>query len=177
MNAPLVTGTAWRRGLRLAVLLLAGWCVMCFTHEAGHLVGGWAAGGTLREAELRPWRLPHSRFEPDLQPLVTLWAGPLLGALLPLLVWWRIHRPSVRFVAEFCVLANGAYLATAWITGDALLDTPRLLASGAWPSSIAAYCGLTIVWGYAHFRQSCRAVLVDPQGVAKDKRSPTARAS
>lgn len=105
---------------------------------------------------MQTWQLPHSRFDPDPQPLVTLWAGPLVGVLAPLAVWWRIRLLAVRFVAEFCVLANGEYLATAWITGDALLDTPRLLAAGAWPASIAFYCLLTIGWGYPMFRRSCR---------------------
>lgn len=150
------------RWLQLIALLIAGWCVMTFTHEAGHLVGGWLGGGTLQHAELRPWHLPHSLFEPDPHPLLTLWCGPLLGVVVPVIVALLIRRPWAWFLADFCLLANGAYLATAWITGDRYLDTPRLLAAGAWPISVATYCAITIGVGYFRFRRDCRSLLDQP---------------
>jgi hypothetical protein len=142
-----------RRTVRLTLLLLASWTVFALTHECGHLLGGWACGGTLIDAELRPWRLPHSFFSPDPRPLVTLWCGPLVGVVVPLVMAAIIRRPPVWFVAWFCVLANGAYIATGWFTGDRELDTTKLLAAGAPVWSIALYVVATVVPGYRRFRQ------------------------
>lgn len=141
-----------------AALLIASWCVMALTHECGHILGGWAGGGTLQYAELRPWRLPYSIFEPDPRPLVTLWSGPILGVVVPLAAAILVRHPWMWFVAHFCVLANGVYLAAAWFSGDPLLDTPRLLHAGGRPISIIGYCVATIGFGYIRFRADCAAV-------------------
>lgn len=151
-----------RRHLTFALLLAASWCVMTVTHEAGHLVGGWATGGTLREARLYPWELPYSTFEPDPHPLVTLWCGPVLGVLVPLAAAAAVRRRWGWFVAHSCLLANGAYLAVAWVTGERMLDTPKLLAHGAHPAGIAAYCLFTVGVGYVGFRRQCVRVLAPP---------------
>ena len=147
------------RFVRFGLLLMASWCVMTFTHEAGHIVGGWASGGTLRDAHLMPWELPYSSFEPDPWPLVTLWSGPILGALVPFALVAIVRRQWMGFIAHFCLLANGCYLAIAWMTGDNMLDTPKLLARGSHPATIAAYCLLTIGIGYVGFRRQCMRVL------------------
>jgi hypothetical protein len=150
------------RPLRFAVLLAASWCAMTFAHEAGHIVGGWCAGATLTDADLLPWHLPYSLFDPDPRPLVTLWCGPILGAVAPLAVALLVRRPWAWFISHFCILANGAYLAAGWLSGDRYLDTPKLLEHGASPVAIAAYRALTIGFGYVGFRRSCIAVLSPP---------------
>jgi hypothetical protein len=131
---------------------------MTFTHEMGHVIGGWCCGGTLTDADLLPWHLPYSIFNPDPKPLVTLWCGPLLGVLVPLAVASLVRRNWMWFIANFCLVANGAYLATAWLSGDRYLDTPKLLEHGASPITIALYCLLTIGIGYVRFRRSCMDV-------------------
>jgi hypothetical protein len=152
------------RWLKLTGLLLLSWCVMVFSHEAGHIIGGWLCGAVLRDADLRPWALPHSRFDPDPYPLVTLWAGPILGAVFPVAAAAAIKRRWAWFVANFCLLANGVYLALGWISGGPHLDTSRLLAEGAAPVQIAIYCALTILLGYPRFR----AGLIDVLSPTKD---------
>ena len=146
------------RTAKFAALLIAGWCVMCLTHEAGHVLGGWAGGGELVDFWPGPWPPPHSRFDPDPRPALTLWAGPALGCVVPLGLAGLVRRRWAWFLADFCVLANGSYLAAAWVTGDRLLDTPRLLAAGVSPVwvglFVAAACGV----GYVRFRADCRAV-------------------
>lgn len=132
---------------------------MAFTHEVGHLIGGRAGGAALRHAELRPWRLPHSLFQPDPKPLLTLWMGPILGVVIPVAIALIVRHPWMWFIAHFCVLANGCYLAAAWIAGDPFLDTPRLLDAGARPVSILIYCLITMTFGYLRFRDSCVDVL------------------
>lgn len=148
-----------RRILHFLALLIASWCVMTFTHEMGHIVGGWCCGGTLKNADLLPWHLPYSIFDPDPLPLVTLWCGPILGVLVPLMIALTVRRDWMWFIANFCILANGAYLATAWLSGDRYLDTPKLLENGAHPITIALYCVLTIRFGYVGFQKSCIRVL------------------
>ena len=149
----------FKRGAYFVILLAASWCVMTFLHESGHILCDWASGGTLQQADVAPWHLPHSSFDPDPQPLVTLWGGPILGALVPLTVALLARRDWMWFIAYFCVLANGSYLAVAWFTGERHLDTPKLLHHGAHPATIAAYCALTIGAGYVGFRRQCVRVL------------------
>ncbi len=142
-------------------MLCIAWCVMTLTHELGHVVCGWATGGKLTAVDLRPWRLPYSLFQPDPMPLVTLWGGPILGVLFPALIASLIRNNDAWFVASFCCLANGAYVATAWFSGDKYLDTPKLIEHGAWPLSIATYCLITIAVGYTCFRRQCQRALGD----------------
>ena len=143
------------RALKSVLLLLASWCVMTFVHESGHILCGWACGGTLKTADLVPWHLPYSIFDPDPRPLVTLWGGPVLGAAIPLAVAILVRRDWMWFVANFCILANGVYLAAAWVSGDSYLDTPQLLEHGAQPAAIAVYCLVAIGFGYAGLRRQC----------------------
>ena len=137
------------------LLLVASWCVMTVVHESGHVVCGWAGGGTLQEADVAPWHLPHSRFAPDPRPLLTLWGGPVLGVLVPLAAAVVVRRRWAWFVAHFCLLANGSYIALGWAVGDSELDTTKLLRQGAAPVTIAAYCVVTIGVGYVGFRREC----------------------
>ncbi|MEL7264973.1 MAG: hypothetical protein AAFP69_09250 [Planctomycetota bacterium] len=136
---------------------------MTFTHELGHIIGGACCGATLTDFDLAPWRLPYSLHSPDPHPLVTLWAGPLLGVVVPVLAAVMIRRHWAWFIADFCLIANGGYLALAWLSGDRFLDTPRLLAAGAHPATITVYCVSTISLGYVWFRSDCiRFLTPDP---------------
>ncbi|QDT59598.1 hypothetical protein SV7mr_21070 [Stieleria bergensis] len=150
------------RWTTFAGLLVVSYCVMTFTHELGHLIGGCCGGGKLLSADLAPWRLPYSLFRPDPFPKLTLWSGPILGVLIPLLIAWPLGKPWAWLIAHFCVLANGCYLAIAAFTGDPLLDTARLLNSGVHPLLIAAFCVITIPCGYLGFRRSCIEWLSPP---------------
>ena len=152
------------RWVEFGALLVASWCVMVFTHEAGHLVGGWLGGATLVEADLRPWRLPYSIHRPDPRPLMTLWSGPVLGVAMPVSAALTARHRWAWFVADFCVLANGVYLTVAWGSGDRFLDTPRLLNAGAHPATIALFCVATIAIGYVRFRVDCRRVISGAEG-------------
>ena len=156
------------RTAELAALTVAGWCVMNFTHEVGHLTGGWLGGGTLRDVWLGPWPPPHSRFHPDPRPLLTLWAGPVLGCVVPVLLAacvprrWARGRARAWFLADFCLLANGSSLAVSWVAGDRLLDAPRLLAEGVSPWRLGLFTAAVAGVGYVRFRADCRAVWERP---------------
>lgn len=140
------------------ILIIISWCVMAITHEMGHIVCGWSCGGKLLDADLLPWHMPYSFFEPDPAPLVTLWGGPILGVVVPVMLAAMIRKPFLWFIADFCLLANGAYIAVAWFTRDTYLDTTKLLEHGASPVSIGIYCALTIGFGYAGIRHHCSRI-------------------
>ncbi len=151
-----------RRILHFVILLTVSWCVMTFTHETGHIMGGCCCGGTLKNTDLLPWHLPYSLFDPDPWPLATLWCGPILGVFAPVTIALCVQRNWLWFIAHFCVLANGTYLALGWVSGGRYLDTPKMLEHGACPVLIALYCVLTISFGYIGFRRSCIRILGRP---------------
>ena len=148
-----------KRFIYFAILLITSWCVMTFVHESGHIICGWSCGGKLVSVDLLPWHLPYSIFDPDPKPLVTLWGGPILGVVVPLSIASLFRRDWIWFIAHFCLIANGFYIATAWFSGDRYLDTTKLLEHGASPLSIATYCSLTIGFGYIGFRRQCIRIL------------------
>jgi hypothetical protein len=88
-----------------------------------------------------------------------LWSGPLLGVFVPWIAALLVRRNGMWLIAYFCMLANGVYLAGAWISGDRFLDTPRLLEHGAHPAAIVLYCTITIGFGYHGFRHSYLHIL------------------
>jgi len=155
-----------RRWIFFLLMLIGSWLVMTWTHELGHLLGGWVGGATLTDFDLAPWRLPFSLHAPDPYPLVTLWSGPVLGVLFPLLIAICLRRSWAWFVADFCILANGVYLVLAWVSGDRFLDTPRLLDAGAHPATLAVFCTVTIAVGYVRFRSDCANFLAGTEDVA-----------
>ena len=150
------------RYLRFAVLLVTAWTVMVTTHEVGHLLGGHLGGASLTDFDLAPWRLPYSLHQPDPHPKVSLWAGPLIDCLVPALVAGVAQSLYAWFVADFCVLANGGYLALAFASDDRYLDTTRMLDVGTNPATIVAFCLLTVPVGYIRFRRDCIALLTAP---------------
>jgi hypothetical protein len=153
-----MTSSARHPVLRFMLLLVLSWSVMVTTHELGHIVSGCCLGATLDDFDIRPWRLQYSLFSSDSHPLLTLWGGPVLGVLAPLAVAMLFSTPEIWFVADFCLLANGVYLALAWIAGDSHLDTPRILQHGGSPVVVAIFCMITIGIGYLRFRRDVIAV-------------------
>jgi hypothetical protein len=82
---------------------------------------------------------------------------------VPLAAAAVVRRRAAWFIAHFCLVANGSYLAVAWATGDRFLDTPKLLAHGAHTASVAAYCLVTLGVGYVGFRRRCIKLLSPPE--------------
>jgi hypothetical protein len=116
--------------LRLALIvstLLASWLAMQAVHELGHVSGAWLTGGRVARVVLHPATISRTDLTENPHPLAVAWCGPLVGAVMPLLLWLlaagrRLPGTFVlRFFAGFCLIANGAYLAAgAWAgIGDA----------------------------------------------------------
>jgi len=94
----------------------ASWLLMQVVHELGHVLGAGLTGGTVTHVELHPLAISRTDTDPNPQPLIVAWAGPLWGAMAPLVAWglalacrWR-WAFLLQFFAGFCLLANGLYL-------------------------------------------------------------------
>jgi hypothetical protein len=159
-----IRGAYWR----LAAMLFVAWYVMTLSHELGHIVGGWLCGAELLEADLTPWRLPYSIFSVNPFPLFTLWCGPWCGVVVPVVAALTVRGHNAAFVAYFCTLANGLYLAAGWLAADRYLDSTMLLEAGASQLSLGTFCLLTIPVGYVGLRSSIRRML---QGDADEPNS------
>ena len=98
-------------------VLAASWMGMQAVHELGHVLGAWATGGRVAKVVWHPLTISRTDLSFNPKPLVVVWAGPVVGVLLPLASWGlavAIRGPGVfvnRFFAGFCLIANGAYIA------------------------------------------------------------------
>ena len=96
----------------------AGWIVVRdeAVHELGHVCGAWLTGGRVSQVVLNPLTISRTDLASNPNPLVVVWAGPVLGVILPA-VFWSLAvglRLSAAFVCQyfagFCLLANGLYI-------------------------------------------------------------------
>ena len=92
------------------------WLAMMACHELGHVLAAWCTGGTVTKVVLYPLAISRTDVTPNPHPLAVVWAGPVVGVLLALLVWTAFHVIRIpgtyllRFFAGFCLVANGAYV-------------------------------------------------------------------
>ncbi|MCE9592011.1 MAG: hypothetical protein K8S99_16000 [Planctomycetes bacterium] len=97
--------------------LLASWLGMQAVHESGHCLGAWATGARVEWVVLNPLKFSRTEVADNTRPLVVAWAGPVVGAAAPLLIWAvaaAVRLPGafvLRFFAGFCLLVNGLYIA------------------------------------------------------------------
>ena len=101
--------------LLIASFLPFCWLAMMVVHELGHVIVGHCTGGVVTKVVLHPLAISRTDVKPNPMPLIVAWAGPIIGIMLPLLIWGilflvRIPTYLPRFFAGFCLVANGAYL-------------------------------------------------------------------
>ncbi|CAN5269707.1 hypothetical protein BH10PLA2_BH10PLA2_29900 [soil metagenome] len=119
----------------IASTLVGSWLGMQVVHECGHVLGAWGSGGVIERVVVHPLTISQTKLGDNPRPLVVVWAGPVLGVLMPLVAWWLVmfSRLSitflVRFFAGFCLIANGAYLAIG--SFDQIGDCGELLRVGS----------------------------------------------
>ncbi len=100
---------------------------MMVVHESGHVLAAWMSGGRVSRVVLHPLAFSRTELEHNPHPLFVVWSGPAWGSLLPLGMWLVVRSLRsriaflLRFFAGFCLVANGAYLASAVLlpVGDA----------------------------------------------------------
>jgi hypothetical protein len=103
------------------VLLIASGCYLSWLlfmaiHELGHVMGALATGARVERVVLGPLLISETVLGENPRPLLVVWAGPVLGVLLPAALWGgvRLLKCSraylLRFLAGFCLVANGAYI-------------------------------------------------------------------
>ncbi|MEE2934681.1 MAG: hypothetical protein VYA84_01650 [Planctomycetota bacterium] len=141
-----------------AVTAIWAWTAMALAHELGHVLAGIVGGGKLLYLELRPWHLPDSQFVGDSFPWVTVWAGPVLGSLVPLGIACFVKRPATWFIAWFCLLANGLYLLLGLFIGGSELDTNKLIRAGSSTVILAIIALSATTFGYWKLRGVCRVM-------------------
>ncbi len=151
------------RTATLSLTLLWSWSVMVLAHELGHVIGGVASGGVLSALEIRPWQLPLSLFSPDPNPLITLWSGPIFGSAVPLMIAVCTGKPMIWFIAWFCVLANAVYLLLGYFSGDAELDSTKIIKAGSPAMLLFLFVAMTGPVSYVAFRQQCVDLMSNPQ--------------
>jgi hypothetical protein len=107
----------WQAVLIVATLV-ASWLGMQAVHEFGHVVGAWVSGGRVAKVVLDPLTISRTDLAENPRPLFVVWAGPVVGVLLPVAFWGIAAGAKsrvaflLRFFAGFCLLANGLYIGT-----------------------------------------------------------------
>ena len=133
----------WLQVALIVATLLGSWLGMQAVHELGHVGGAILTGATVERVVLHPLTLSRTEIGRNPQPLLVVWAGPLVGVLLPLMTWRllvfvRYRRAYlVRFFAGFCLVANGLYLGVGSL--DGIGDAGDLLRLG---------CPPWLLWGF-----------------------------
>jgi hypothetical protein len=95
---------------------LGSWLGMQAAHELGHVLGAFLTGGTTATVVLHPLTISRTEMSDNPHPLIVVWAGPLVGVMLPLTLWGLLELTRVpgafvaRFFAGFCLISNGTYL-------------------------------------------------------------------
>ena len=119
----------------VAVLGLC-WQGMMAVHELGHVIGAFATGGRVNRVVLHPAAISRTDVSPNPSPTIVVWAGPVAGSLLPLVMLAAFHvaklsgqgRGLLQFFAGFCLLANGAYIGVGGF--DGVGDAGEMLRNG-----------------------------------------------
>lgn len=121
----------------------ASWLGMQAIHELGHVIGAFVSGGIVERVVLHPLTISRTDLSQNPHALLVVWAGPLLGCLLPVLLW-QITRWSqwsqtflLRFFAGFCLLANGLYIGIG--SFDRVGDCGEMLRHGS---------PIWLLWGF-----------------------------
>lgn len=125
------------RVVLIAALLSISWLGMMLLHEVGHVMGALITGGTVQRVVWHPLVMSRTDVNPNPMPLGVVWAGPLTGTALPVMLAGlaRIARSRITYLVEFfagfCLITNGAYIGSGVFLqfGDThvmhVLGTPR----------------------------------------------------
>ena len=119
----------------IATFLAFSWLAMQAVHELGHVVGAWLTKAEVTKVALHPCIISRTDLGRNPRPSVVVWAGPIIGSVLPLLALFvarACRSPGVylfQFFAGFCLIANGAYIAFG--PADGAADTGIMIQHGS----------------------------------------------
>ena len=100
------------------------WLAMQVVHETGHVLVAGLTGAEVTKVALHPLIMSRTDVAENPHPLAVVWGGPLVGTLLPLLLFAlaaALRLPGVyllRFFAGFCLIANGVYIGIGHFLAD-----------------------------------------------------------
>ena len=131
--------------------VLGSWLGMQAVHEAGHVASALLTGGRVARVVLHPTTISRTDLDHNPSPLTVVWAGPVVGVLVPLLLWaiaTAAKLPSafvLRFFAGFCLLANGLYIGVGSL--DRIGDCGEMLKHGSEPWQLWLFGVVTAPFG------------------------------
>lgn len=153
---------------------LACWLGMQAVHELGHVLGAMVTGGSVSKVVLHPLTISRTDLHNNPSPLLVVWMGPVLGVLLPVLLWLIIHllrwRAAFvfRFFAGFCLITNGLYIGFG--SFDNIGDCQVMLKNGSKEWQLWLFGLVTVPCGFwlwhnqgVHFGLRSKTVQVDKQ--------------
>lgn len=145
---------------------------MMAVHELGHVLGALFTNGSVTKVVLHPLSISRTDVLPNPHPAVVVWLGPIVGAVLPLLIsYLPLGDPTIerlsRFFAGFCLVANGAYIAVG--SFDGVGDCGEMLRTGTPMWLMLAFGGIAIPVGFYvwHRMGSASDFFSDPSLVTK----------
>src|SRR6266542_4386859 len=71
----------------IASTVLGSWLGMQVVHESGHVLGACITGGRVGRVVLYPLTFSRTDLVHNPSPLIVVWAGPVIGVVVPLLIW------------------------------------------------------------------------------------------
>jgi len=67
--------------------IVGSWLGMQAVHELGHVLGAWATGAQVTQVVLTPTTISRTDVTNNSRPLFVVWAGPIIGVGLPVVIW------------------------------------------------------------------------------------------
>jgi hypothetical protein len=132
--------------------VLDSWLGMQAGHELGHVLAAMLTGGEISTVVLHPLTISRTELISNPHPLVVVWSGPLVGVLLPLILWGLLavtRSPAAfvaRFFAGFCLIANGAYVGAGSFVGAG--DCREMLQHGSPVWILRLFGAVTVPVGF-----------------------------
>jgi hypothetical protein len=121
------------------------------------VLGAWCTGSTVAKVVLRPWTFSRTDLAVNRSPVLVTWAGPLVGAALPVVAWLAakvLRCPCdylLRFFAGFCLVANGAYVGGGAFYHEGDAGVIQIYGFPSWPlyvfGAVAVSAGLGLWHG------------------------------
>ena len=123
------------QAILIVSFLAFSWLAMQAVHELGHVVAAWLTKAEITKVALHPLIISRTDLGHNPHPSIVVWAGPIVGTVLPLLVFLvakGCRSPGLylfRFFAGFCLIANGLYIAFG--PADGAADTGVMIQHGS----------------------------------------------